>query len=710
MKKPALFLAALLAVALFNQCNHEPGKASLQYPETKKVEQSDTYFGTTVSDPYRWLEDDNAEDTKAWVEAQNKVTNDYLSQIPYRDALNKRLMELVDFERVTAPEKVGEYYIYTRNDGTQNQSVYYIRKGLEGKAEVLLDPNTLSEDGTVSVSGLSASGDSKYLAYQVSASGSDWREIRVMDLESRSLLEDKLDWVKFSNISWRGNGFFYNRYEAPAQGDELKSANTNMKVYYHTLGTSQDEDVLAYEDPENPGHFFGVDVTEDERYLVLFIAEGTSGNQLWIKDLEADGDYIKVMDAFSNDNSIVGNEGSTFFMQTNVEAPNKRLVSFGLSTPDQWTDLIPEANEVLSVSYAGGKFFASYLKDARTVVYQHDKEGKREFEVVLPGVGTARGFDGGNKAETLFYTYTSFTEPGTVYQYDIATGTSSVFFEPELPFDASRFEAKQIFYNSKDGTRVPMFVIHEKGLELDGNNPTILYGYGGFDISLTPRYSSSLIAWLENGGVYASANLRGGGEYGANWHEAGTKMRKQNVFNDCIAAAEFLIAEGYTNKEKLAVNGRSNGGLLVGAVMTQRPDLFAVALPGVGVLDMLRYQNFTIGAAWASDYGTSADSKEMFEYLHAYSPLHNIKAGTNYPATMVITADHDDRVVPAHSFKFGATLQEKHVGAEPVIIRIETKAGHGAGVPIAKRLQEITDMYAFSWYNMGYQPPKLTGE
>lgn len=701
-------MAAFAAILFLNQCEQQATDTGLSYPETKKTEQTDVYFGTSVADPYRWLEDDNAEDTKAWVEAQNQVTAAYLEQIPYRQALFGRLEELVNYERVSAPEQAGDYYIYERNDGTQNQSVYYIRKGLEGEAAVLLDPNTLSEDGTVAVSGMSISHDHKYLAYQISRSGSDWREIQVMDLQNRSMLEDKLDWVKFSNMSWRGDGFYYNRYDAPSEGDELKSANTNMKVYFHKLGTSQDEDVLVYEDPENPGHFFGVDVSEDERYLILFIAEGTSGNKIRIKDLEADSDFVTIVDDFENDNSIVGNTGGTFYMQTSIDAPNNRLVSFSLEQPTTWSDLIPESEEVLSVSQAGGKFFARYLKDARTVVYQHALDGTREFEVALPGVGSATGFNGSSEAKTLFYTFSSFTVPGTVYQYDIASGESSVFFEPTLPFDASQFEAKQVFYSSKDGTRVAMFIVSKKGIELNGQNPAILYGYGGFNISLTPRFSSSLIAWLENGGIFASANLRGGGEYGGNWHEAGTKMQKQNVFDDCIAAGEYLIAEGYTSKDMLAVNGRSNGGLLVGAVMTQRPDLFAVALPGVGVLDMLRYQNFTIGAAWASDYGTSADSKEMFEYLYGYSPLHNINQGTKYPATMVITADHDDRVVPAHSFKFGATLQEMQTGSAPVIIRIETKAGHGAGVPIAKRLQETTDMYAFAWYNMGYQPPKLT--
>ena len=682
-------------------------ESSLVYPETTKVDTVDTYFGTDVPDPYRWLEDDNSEETAKWVKEQNEVTHGYLAHIPFRENIKNRLEELFNYERLYAPFKRGDYYYFYKNDGLQNQNVLYRKTSLDEESEeVFLDPNKFKEDGTISLGATSFTMDGKLFAFTISEGGSDWRKAIIIDAITKEQIDDTLHHIKFSGIAWKGNeGFYYTKYKKPEEGKELSGVNTNGNLYYHKLGTSQDKDKLVYA-PEGEQIGASGNITEDERFLIITTFKGTSGNQLFVKDLENEGDLITVVDHFDNDNYIVDSKNDNLLMHTNIGAPNNRVVEIDLANPqpESWKEIIPETENVLSVSIGGNSMFASYLQDAKTAIKQIDYDGNLIREVELPGIGTAYGFWAAHDDEDLYYTFTSFTYPPTVFNFNIKSGESTLYRQPEIDFDPEAFETKQVFYESKDGTKVPMFIVHKKGLELNGKNATYLYAYGGFNISLRPSFSTSRIVWLENGGVYAQPNIRGGGEYGEEWHKAGTKMQKQNVFDDFIAAGEYLINEGYTSNDHLAIAGGSNGGLLVGATMTQRPDLAKVAFPAVGVMDMLRYHKFTIGWAWATDYGSSEESKEMFEYLKGYSPLHNLKDGVEYPATMVTTADHDDRVVPAHSFKFAATLQEKHVGNNPVLIRIETDAGHGAGTPISKTIEQQADRYAFAWYNMGIVP------
>ncbi|TMO81318.1 S9 family peptidase [Pseudoalteromonas spongiae] len=679
-------------------------QAALTYPETKKGEVVDTYFDTQVADPYRWLEDDMSEETAQWVKTQNKVTFDYLSQIPYRDKLKERLTKLMDYEKISAPFKEGKYTYFYKNDGLQNQYVIY-RQVEGGEPEVFLDPNTFSDDGTTSLAGITFSKDGSLAAYQISEGGSDWRKVIIIDVETKKQIEDTLVDVKFSGLSWVGNeGFYYSSYDKP-EGSELSAKTDQHKLYFHKLGTKQADDKVVFGGTDAQKHrYVGGYVTEDDKYLLISAAVSTSGNKLFIKDLsKPDSKLETILDHTNSDTQVIENEGSKLYLVTNLDAPNKRIVTVDAAkpTPDHWKDLIPETENVLNVSTGGGYIFARYMVDAISKVQQYDKSGKLVRDIELPGVGTAGGFGGEKEDKELYYSFTNYKTPGTTFKFNVETGKSEVYRKSGADFDPAQFESKQVFYKSKDGTEVPMILTYKKGLKLDGSNPTILYGYGGFNVSLTPRFSPTRAAWLEQGGIYAVANLRGGGEYGKKWHKAGTQLQKQNVFDDFIAAAEYLIAENYTSSEKLAVNGGSNGGLLVGAVMTQRPELFKVALPAVGVLDMLRYHTFTAGAGWAYDYGTAEQSKEMFEYLKAYSPVHNVKEGVEYPATMVTTGDHDDRVVPAHSFKFAAELQDKQAGANPTLIRIETNAGHGAGTPTSKIIEQYADIYGFTLYNMG---------
>lgn len=705
MKKFILPLISILIIMSIPSCCDQQEK--INYPVTEKVDQVDEYFGVKVSDPYRWLEDDNSEETAEWVKAQNAVTNDYLAAIPFREDLVERLTEIWNYPRYRTPEKRGDLYYYRKNDGLQDQDVLYVKKGVDGEPEVLLDPNKLSEDGTVALSSWNLSKDGKYMGYMIARGGSDWQEIYVMDLETRETLEDHIEWVKFSGVSWKGKGFYYSSYDQPEEGEELSDVNEYHKVYYHRLGTPQDEDMLVYENPDNPRRNYYVSTSYDERFLILYESESTSGNALYYMDLSSKkSGFKKIADGFENDYGVIGTLGSKLYIRTNENAPRGMVYMIDTKDPEaSRTTIIPEQEEVLQgIAFVGGRLITVYMQDATHRAFLHNLEGDMIAEVELPGIGSLGGFSGKPDDPEAFYTFTSFTYPATIFKFNIPENKSEVFFEPGIDFDASAYETKQVFYTSKDGTQVPMFIIHKKGIEMNGNNPTLLYGYGGFNISLTPFFSTANLILLENGGVYALANIRGGGEYGEEWHDAGTKMQKQNVFDDFIAAAEHLIDEGYTSSEKLAIQGGSNGGLLVGACMTQRPELFKVAFPQVGVLDMLRYHKFTIGWAWATDYGTSEDDSSMFSYLLGYSPLHNIDSGVDYPATMVFTADHDDRVVPAHSFKFIATLQEKNTGPNPVLIRIETKAGHGAGTPVSKMIEEVADRWAFMFYNMDIHP------
>jgi prolyl oligopeptidase len=671
-----------------------------KYPSARKSDQVDDYHGVKVADPYRWLENLDSEETRAWVEAENKLTFAFLNDIPQRAAIRERLTKLWNYEKYGAPFKEGNRYFYTRNSGLQNQSVLYTVNTLDGQPQMILDPNTLSSDGTVAVSGLQVSPDGKLLAYSLSSSGSDWQEWKVRDVTTSKDLSDHLKWVKFSGVSWTrdGKGFFYSRYDEP-KADALKAVNYFQKVYYHKLGTPQTEDVLVYERTDQKDWLFGGSVTEDGNYLIVTIYQGTdTKNRVYYKDLKAkDAPVVKLLDDFDAAYTFVANEGTRFWFQTDLEAPRGKLIEVDLKNPTraQWKVLVPEAKERLQgTSFIDHKFVLNYLKDAYTQVKIYDTAGKFLSAIELPGIGTADGFNGKAIDKETFYAFTGFTTPTTIYRYDFTTGKSTVFRQPKVDFNPSDYETKQVFYASKDGTKVPMFITHKKGLKLDGNNPTVLYGYGGFDISLTPGFSVGNLVWMEMGGIYAQANLRGGGEYGEEWHQAGMKLKKQNVFDDFIAAAEWLIANKYTSTPKLSILGGSNGGLLVGAAMTQRPDLFGAAIPAVGVMDMLRFQTFTIGWAWVSDYGSS-DNADEFKALYAYSPLHNIKPGTSYPPTLITTADHDDRVWPGHSFKFAAALQAAQAGDAPVLIRIETKAGHGAGKPTTKVIEEIADRWAF---------------
>jgi prolyl oligopeptidase len=674
----------------------------VEYPQTKKVAQSDDYHGTLVTDPYRWLEIDTAREVMDWVDVQNEVTFGYLEKIPFRNAIKERYTELFNYPKMSSPRKIGEYYIFSKNDGLQNQAVFYIQKGLDGEPEVLIDPNKLSDDGTVSVSLLGASKDNKFIAFSRAEAGSDWNQIRVINLEKKQELPDLVNWVKFSGASWHKDGFFYSRYPEPAMGTELSNLNLYHSVYYHKIGTDQSKDKLIYEDRQHPKMNHYASVTEDEAYLILRATPGTDGYATYVKDLGKNEEFQLLFEGYSNKSSIVHHlGGGQFLVHTDIDAPNYRLIKIDSRMPskENWVDIIPESSHLLeNVKTGGGKLFALYLQDATSRIYQMEYDGSDKKEIQLPGLGTSE-WNGGKKDDTLlFYSFTSFIHPPTIFTFDITTGTSSIFYKTELKFNTEQYVEKQIFYQSKDGTKVPMFIVHKKDLKLDGSNPAELYAYGGFNVNQTPAFSASRIILLENGGVFAMPNLRGGGEYGEAWHQAGMLEKKQNVFDDFIAAAEYLISEGYTSSGKLAISGGSNGGLLVGACMTQRPDLYAVVFPAVGVMDMLRYHLFTIGRAWAVEYGSS-DISDQFAYLYKYSPLHNLKDGTSYPATMVTTADHDDRVVPAHSFKFAARLQEAHTGENPVLIRIEKDAGHGAGKPTSKIIEEQADKWSFLFYN-----------
>ncbi|WP_287796622.1 prolyl oligopeptidase family serine peptidase [Idiomarina sp.] len=706
------YLLGAVAVSLLTACSQnaeteqEANTQPMSYPETRKGDVVDTYFGTEVADPYRWLEDDRSEETENWVKAQNEVTFAHLESIPYREKIETRLTELWNYEKISAPFKEGDYTYFYKNDGLQNQYVVYRQKGDEDP-EVFLDPNTFSEDGTTSLAQLTFSDDGSLAAYSISEGGSDWRKIRVIDAETKEQLEEPLVDVKFSGISWVGNeGFYYSSYDKP-EGSELSAKTDQHKLYYHELGTDQSDDKLVFGGTGAEKHrYVGGYVTDDDRYLMISAANSTSGNKLFIKDLtEEDSKLVTVLDHTDSDTRVLDNDGSKLYLVTNLDAPNQRVATVDASnpTPENWEDFIPETENVLSVSTGAGYIFAEYMVDAVAKVKQYAYNGDMVREVQLPGVGSIGGFSGKKEADELYYTFTNYSTPSTIYKFDPDQGGSEVYAESGADFDSANYESKQVFYTSKDGTEVPMIITYKKGTKLDGSNPTILYGYGGFNISLTPSFSIANAAWLEMGGVYAVANLRGGGEYGKDWHKAGTKMQKQNVFDDFIAAAEYLIEKDYTSPERLAIRGGSNGGLLVGAVMTQRPELFAVALPAVGVLDMLRYHTFTAGAGWAYDYGTANDSKEMFEYLLGYSPVHNVEEGVAYPATLITTGDHDDRVVPAHSFKFAAELQDKAGGENPQLIRIETNAGHGAGTPVSKTIEQYSDIFGFTLYHMGFE-------
>jgi len=680
--------------------------ATLAYPKAKTVDQVDDYHGTKVADPYRWLEDTDSQETHDWVEAENKVTFSYLDRIPYRSTIRERLLKLWNYERFTVPEQEGGRYFYEHNNGLQNQNVLLVADSMGGEPRTLLDPNTLSSDGTVALTGTAISDDGKLLAYGTAASGSDWMEWHVKDVDSGKDLADDIKWVKFSGASWTkdNKGFFYSRYDEPKEGSALRDTNYFQKLYYHKLGTAQSEDKLIYERPDNKELGFSGAVTDDGRYLVISVWQGTSPkNRLYYKDLtQPDSQVVKLLDDFDAQYQFIDNDGPVFWIRTDLDAPRAKLIAIDTQHPERshWKTIVAEGKDTLESAHSvSNLFILEYLKDARTEARVHDLNGKFVRNVDLPGIGTAAGFNGKRTDKETFYAFTSFISPTTIYRYAPQAGKSEISRQPKVDFDASRYETKQVFYNSKDGTRVPMFLTYKKGLKQDGRNPTLLYGYGGFDVSLGPAFSVPNVVWLEMGGVYAQANLRGGGEYGEDWHLAGTHGKKQNVFDDFIAAAEWLIANKYTSTPKLAIRGGSNGGLLVGACLTQRPELYGATLPLVGVMDMLRFQKFTIGWAWTSDYGSS-DNADDFKYLYAYSPLHNLKAGTKYPPTMIATADHDDRVVPGHSFKFAATMQADQAGPAPVIIRVETKAGHGAGKPISKQVEEMADEWSFVAYNL----------
>ena len=696
-------------------CNPKPQPAERYsvkaYPETRKdTTVVDDYFGTKVADPYRWLENDTSAETAQWVKAQNEVTNDYLSHIPFRSALKDRLTELVNYERYGMPSKKHGRYIYSKNDGLQNQNVIYMQETLDGEPTVLLDPNALSDDGTVSLGGISFSNDGKYMAYTIQRSGSDWVEIYVKDMATLELLPDHIEWAKFTGASWYKDGFFYAAYDRPTEGKEFSNVNENHKIYYHRLGTPQEQDELFYSNPKQPRYFHQVDLTEDEHYMFLFESGQGAGSTLWIRDMQnAMGKFVQIADDMDYQYMPIDVINDTLYIFTNYNAPKGRICRVSAQTPqmENWVDVIPEGENVIAgVNLAAGKMIVTYDQDAANHAYVYTMDGEQLHEIALPTYG-AVGFSSRYEEPEVFYAFTSFAFPTTIYQYNIDDNTSTVFRAPAIDFKSDDYVTEQVFVTSKDGTQVPMFLTYKKGLQKDRKNPTLLYGYGGFNITLNPGFSTSRLPFIENGGIYAQMNLRGGNEYGEEWHLAGTKLQKQNVFDDCIACAEYLINNNYTSPKYLALNGGSNGGLLVGAVVNQRPDLFAVAVPQVGVMDMLRYHLFTIGWNWASDYGTSEDDEAMFKALYAYSPLHTIQSGENvhYPAIMVTTADHDDRVVPAHSFKYAAALQAAQTGPEPKIIRIDTKAGHGGGKPISKVLEEQADIYSFILYNMGLSYP-----
>lgn len=704
-KISVLILFLITVLVFLPNCKKEEGisQPPLTYPETAKGDVVDDYFGTEVPDPYRWLEDDNAPEVKEWVKKENLLTFAYLENIPPRDRIRERLTDLYDYSRYSSPFRAGEYYFFYKNEGLQNQSVIYIQRGLEGEPEVFIDPNQLSPDGTIRIYLAGFSEDDKYVTYARSEAGSDWQELRVMEIETKKELDDRIRWVKFSGASWYGDGFFYSGFDKPEEGGELSAQSKHQKVLYHKLGDPQDKDAVVYEDKKHPLRYISAGTTEDKKYLILTVSEGTSGNELYCrKTADMGQSFQPLITGFDFDSYVIDNAGDNLLIFTNIDADNYRVVMLDPTAPEKanWETVIPEKPEVLSsANTAGGYLFCRYLKDAHTQVFQHELGGELIREISLPALGTASGFGGEKEDKTLFYVFTSFTYPPTIYRYEVDSGESEVFRRTEIEFTPDDYVTEQVFYTSKDGTRVPMFLIYKNGLKKDGRNPALLYGYGGFNVSLVPSFNALRIFLLENGFVWAQANLRGGGEYGEEWHKAGMLLNKQNVFDDFIAAAEYLIQENYTSSEKLAISGASNGGLLVGAAMTQRPDLFRVALPAVGVMDMLRYHKFTVGWGWVVDYGSSED-EENFRNLLSYSPLHNIKEGVRYPATLVTTADHDDRVVPAHSFKFIATLQEKDAGPNPVLIRIETRSGHGSS-STAKMIEELADEYAFMCFNLG---------
>jgi prolyl oligopeptidase len=687
-------------------CNG-PVKNKIVYPETKKGDVVDFYFGTSVSDPYRWLEDDRSVETANWVKEENKITFGYLENIPFRQEIKSRLEKMWNYEKFTAPQKEGDYLYFSKNDGLQNQFVIYRQKG-DQEPEVFLDPNKFSADGTSSLGEMEFSKDGSRVAYSISEGGSDWRKVIVLNAESKEILGDTLKDVKFSSLSWQANeGFYYSSYDKP-QGSELSAKTDHHKLYFHKIGTKQSEDKVVF-GADIVRRYVNGSVTEDGRYLIVSAAISTTGNELYIKDLTKQGSkFTAIVDNFNNDHYVLDNDGSKLIIATNLNAPNRKVIAVDAENPkpENWKDLIPETENVLEPSAGAGYIFAHYMTDAISKVKQYDRSGKLIREIGLPGIGTASGFSAKKIDRDVYYSFTNYTTPASIYKLDPKTGSSEIYKKPVVAFNGENYISEQIFYNSKDGTRVPMIITYKKGTLMNGKNPTILYGYGGFDISETPAFAISSALWLETGGIYAVANIRGGGEYGEKWHLAGTKLNKQNVFDDFIAAGEYLINKKYTSSDYLAIRGGSNGGLLVGAVMTQRPDLMKVALPAVGVMDMLRYHTFTAGAGWAYDYGTSADSKEMFEYIYKYSPVQNVKEGTKYPATLITTGDHDDRVVPAHSFKFAAQLQAKQAGDAPVLIRIETNAGHGAGTPVSKTIEQTADILSFTLYNMGVKELK----
>lgn len=702
---PLTFIAmAGFALSSCGDKNTSKEDISFTYPETKKDTVVDTYFGTEVLDPYRWLEDDMSAETEDWVKRQNEFTFAYLNTIPYKDSIKNRLSQLWNYEKLTSPFKEGGATYFYKNDGLQNQFVMY--RQIEGEeAQIFLDPNTFSADGTTSLGGVNFTKDGSLVAYSISEGGSDWRKVIVMDVNTKTIIEDTLKDVKFSGISWKDNdGFYYSSYDKP-KGSELSAKTDQHKLYYHKLGTKQKEDKLIFGGTaEQKRRYVGGSVTEDGRYLIISGSVSTSGNELYIKDLsKANSPIVPMITGFDSDSYVMDNDGDKLFIVTNLNSPNKKIVMVDAKNPasENWVDVIAEKEYVLSPNTGGGYIFAHYMVDAISKIEQYDYNGKLIRSVDLPDVGTASGFGSKREEKELYYSFTNYNTPGSIYKLNVEDGKSELYWSPKIDFNPADYESKQIFYTSKDGTKVPMIITYKKGLKMDGKNPTILYGYGGFNISLTPSFSTANAVWLEMGGIYAVANLRGGGEYGKKWHDAGTQLKKQNVFDDFIAAGEYLISEKYTSSDFLAIRGGSNGGLLVGATMTQRPDLMKVALPAVGVLDMLRYHTFTSGAGWAYDYGTAEDSKEIFDYLLNYSPVHSVKEGENYPATLVTTGDHDDRVVPAHSFKFVAELQAKQKGSNPVMIRIETNAGHGAGTPVSKIIEQQADIFAFTLYNFG---------
>jgi len=695
-----------MVILLSASCGRSTNE-NLKYPDTRKGDVVDTIFGVPVADPYRWLEDDMSEETEEWVKARNNITFGYLDKIPYRDQIRERLMEIWNYEKFSIPFREGDYIYFAKNDGLQNQYVYYRQKE-GGDPELFLDPNSFSADGTTSLAEMGFSKDGSRLAYSISEGGSDWRKIIVMDTDTKQIIGDTIKDVKFSGISWKGNeGFYYSSYDKP-QGSELSAKTDHHKLYFHKMGTSQKEDKVVFGSDVKRRYVDGV-VTEDDRFLIVTAAESTTGNELYIMDLtKSSNSFITIAGNFDNEHYVINNEGSRLFISTNLNAPNRKIVTVNADNPgiENWTDLIPETENVLNPATASGYLFANYLRDAVSYIKQFDLNGQLIREIELPGPGTAGGFSGKNSDKDVYYSFTNYTTPTVMYKMDPVTGEAEIYKKPEVRFNSDSYVSEQVFYESADGTKIPMIITYSKDTQRNGKNPTILYGYGGFSISETPEFSVTTALWLEMGGIYAVPNIRGGGEYGEKWHLAGTKMNKQNVFDDFISAAQYLTDNNYTSTPYLAVRGGSNGGLLVGAVMTQRPDMFAVALPAVGVLDMLRYHKFTAGAGWAYDYGTADDNPEMFRYLLGYSPLHNIKEGVNYPATLITTSDHDDRVVPAHSFKFAATLQEKHSGNNPVIIRIETNAGHGAGTPVSKSIEQYADIFSFTLWNMGIKKLK----